>query len=221
MIPLIHDFDGETVLVFGGGTVGARKARRFDREARVIVVSPTFADADFGASERLRAAPGPDDVSAWLDAADPALTVAATDDREVNAAVERAATARGLLVNRADRSGDRGPTGVVVPATVEDDPVSVAVTTGGTSPAVSRRLRREMESVVDGAGAVATVVGELRTELKAEGVDPNARRDAVRAVAESPAVWAAARTGDAGTETAVRDAADRVLADEDELGGED
>ena len=211
MIPLGHDFDGETVLVFGGGAVGARKARRFAREARVVVVSPTFADADFGASEFVRAAPTPADVPTWLDAADPALVVAATDDTDLNAAIESATTERGVLVNRADRSGGRDRGSVVVPATVEDGPVTVAVTTSGTSPAVSRHLHRESASVVDGAGVVATVVGELRDELKGRDVDPERRRAAIRAVAESEAVWAVAR--DRGTETAVRDAADRVLTE--------
>jgi len=40
VIPLFHDFTDETVLVFGGGPVGARKARRFAAEADVVVVSP-------------------------------------------------------------------------------------------------------------------------------------------------------------------------------------
>ncbi len=40
MIPLLHDFADATVLIFGGGPVGARKARRFAREATVVVVSP-------------------------------------------------------------------------------------------------------------------------------------------------------------------------------------
>lgn len=211
MIPLVHDVGGETVLVFGGGTVGARKARRFAREARVVVVSPAFTDADFGDSEFLRAAPGPDDVPTWLDAADPVLVVAATDDTALNAAIESEAKERGLLVNRADRSGERGRGGVVVPATVDDDPVHVAVTTSGTSPAVSRHLRRELESVVDGAGVVATVVEELRAELKGGNVDPGRRRAAVRAVAEAEAVWAVARAN--GSRDAVREAADGVLAD--------
>jgi precorrin-2 dehydrogenase/sirohydrochlorin ferrochelatase len=210
VIPLVHDFDGETVLVFGGGTVGARKARRFAREARVVVVSPAFADADFGDSELVRAAPDPDDVTAWLDAADPALVVAATDDAALNAAVEAAARDRGILVNRADRSGERGRGSVVVPATVEDGPVGVAVTTSGTSPAVSRHLRRELASVVEGAGTVATVVGELRAALKDRGVEPDRRRAAIRAVAEAEAVWTAAREGD---REAVREVAERVLTD--------
>jgi precorrin-2 dehydrogenase/sirohydrochlorin ferrochelatase len=208
MIPLVHDFDDETVLVFGGGAVGARKARRFARDARVVVVSPAFADADFGDSEFVRAAPAPEDAPAWLDAADPALVVAATDDERLNAALASAARERSVLVNRADRSGDRDRGSVVVPATVDDGPVTVAVTTSGTSPAVSRHLRRELESVVDGAGLVATVVGDLRTELKDGGVDPERRRDAIRTVAADSAVWSAARDG---SEERVREAAERAV----------
>ncbi|AZH24007.1 precorrin-2 dehydrogenase/sirohydrochlorin ferrochelatase family protein [Haloplanus aerogenes] len=209
MIPLVHDFDGEVVLVFGGGAVGARKARRFAREARVVVVSPDFADADFGASEFVRAAPDPDDVGAWLDAAAPALVVAATDDDALNAAVASVARERGILVNRADRSGERESGSVVVPATVDDGPVTVAVTTSGTSPAVSRHLRRELESVVDGAGVVATVVGDLRGELKERGVDPERRREAIRAAAADRVVWSAAKgSGDADR---VRKAAARTV----------
>jgi len=207
VIPLVHDFHDEVVLVFGGGAVGARKARRFAREARVVVVSPAFADADFGASEFVRAAPTPADVPAWLDAAAPALVVAATDDGALNAAIERHAREAGVLVNRADQSGDREAGSVVVPATVADGPVTVAVTTSGTSPAVSRHLRRELESTVAGAGAVATVVGDLRTELQERDVPPDARRAAIRAVPESSAVWAAARDGEAE----VRAVAERVV----------
>jgi precorrin-2 dehydrogenase/sirohydrochlorin ferrochelatase len=209
VIPLVHDFDDAVVVVFGGGPVGARKARRFAREARVVVVSPAFVDADFGGSEFVRATPDPEDVPAWITRADPALVVAATDDDAFNAAVERYAHEAGVLVNRADRAGAREPGSVVVPATVEDDPVGVAVTTSGTSPAVSRHLRRELEGVVDGAGTVATVVSELRDELKGREIEPDARRDAVRAVANEPAVWSAAREGD--SEERVREVATRAV----------
>jgi precorrin-2 dehydrogenase/sirohydrochlorin ferrochelatase len=211
VIPLVHDFDGETVLIFGGGPVGARKARRFAEEARVVVVSPAFTDEAFGDSEFVRAAPDPADVPAWIEAADPALVVAATDDDDLNAAVGRAASEAGVLVNRADRSGGRKRGSVVVPATVDDGPVGVAVTTGGTSPAVSRALRREIESTIAGAGAVATVVADLRAALKARPIDPERRREAVRAVAGSDAVWAVARETD--DERRVREVADRVVAD--------
>nr|WP_283102305.1 bifunctional precorrin-2 dehydrogenase/sirohydrochlorin ferrochelatase [Haloplanus sp. XH21] len=207
---MIHDFDDETVLVFGGGAVGARKARRFAAEAHVIVVSPTFVDADFGDSECVRAAPDHDDVTGWLDRTSPALVVAATDDAALNAAIERHAHDAGVLVNRADRSGDRDPRSVVVPATLRDGPVGIAVTTSGTSPAVSRRLRDELAPVVEGAGLVATVVSDLRADLKTRDLSAETRHAAIGAVAQDDAVWEAAR--DVGTESAVRAAAERALA---------
>ena len=195
MIPLLHDFDGETVLVFGGGSVGARKARRFAREARVVVVSPEFADGDFGDSKLVREAPTPDDLPDWFDRTDPALVVAATNDEALNDRVEETARERGALLNRADQHGERAVGSVVVPATVRDDPVVTAVATGGASPAVSRYLRQQIETEIDDAGAMAELTGELRAELQAEGVGPAQRRDAVRAVVRSDAVWKALDSG--------------------------
>jgi len=207
MIPLLHDFDGETVLVFGGGPVGARKARRFAREARVVVVSPGFADADFGGARLVGGAPDPDEVAGWFDRTDPALAVAATDDADVNAAIERAARERGVLVNRADESGPRRAGSVVVPATVRDDPVVVAVATGAKSPALSRSLRERLEPTVANAGAMADLTADLRAELGDRPADQ--RRGALRAVVRSDAVWAALEDPD----ESAREAAAAVVAD--------
>lgn len=211
MIPLAHDFHDETVLVFGGGTVGARKARRFGAEARVVVVSPTFSDADFGGAERVRAAPDPDEVATYLDEYEPALVVAATDDPDVNAAAAQAARERGTPVNRADASGDRDPGEVAVPATVEAGDVTVAVSTDGTSPALARHLRERIEGEVAGAGAVAAASGAIRERYKDAGIAPEERRAAVRAVVRADEVWRAARAGD---EDAVRAAAERVAGEQ-------
>lgn len=193
MIPLLHDFEGETVLVFGGGAVGARKARRFAREAHVVVVSPSFADADFGPASRVRAAPDAGDVGAWIDSADPVLVVAATDDADLNEAVSLAGRKRGVLVNRADESGAREFGSVVVPATVRDGPVVAAVATGARSPALSRYLRERIEETIDGAGAMAEMTADLREDL-ADRLAPEERRDALRAVVRSDDVWKALDT---------------------------
>jgi precorrin-2 dehydrogenase/sirohydrochlorin ferrochelatase len=200
MLPLLHDFEGETVLVFGGGEVGARKARRFAREADTVVVSPDFADAEFGAATRVRAAPDADGVERWFDRADPALVVAATDDADLNAAIEQTARTRGVLVNRADRAGSRDAGSVVVPATVRDGPVVVAVGTDGRSPALSRHLRERMEPTVAGAGAMAELLADLRADLKGQ-FPPATRRDALRAVVESDDVWKALDTPGANAGT--------------------
>ncbi|MCG1003879.1 MULTISPECIES: bifunctional precorrin-2 dehydrogenase/sirohydrochlorin ferrochelatase [Halobacterium] len=207
MIPLFHDFTGETVLVVGGGPVGARKARKFAREADVVVLSPAFADANFGDAERVQTAPDPEDAADWVDRTDPVLVVAATDDGEVNDAFAAAARDAGALVNRADESGERDADSVVVPATVRDDPVAVAVSTGGSSPALSKYLREQLTDELAGAGGMAELTAALRAELKAADVDPGTRRDAVRAVVRSGPVWKALRTGG----TNARQTADDVV----------
>ncbi|MFB6228501.1 MAG: bifunctional precorrin-2 dehydrogenase/sirohydrochlorin ferrochelatase [Halobacteriales archaeon] len=199
MIPLFHDFAGERVLVFGGGGVGARKSRRFAREAEVLVVGPEFGDREFGGATLLRGAPDPAEVGEWIDRINPALVVAATDDGAVNAAVEEATRERGILVNRADRSGERDPGSVVVPATARDDPVVVAIATGGQAPVLSGFLREDVETLIEGTGALADLLGELRGELDEHGVGSRHRRQALRAVVESEAVRDALNEADRET----------------------
>lgn len=213
MIPLLHDFSGATVLIFGGGSVGARKARRFAREARVIVLSPSF-KGEFGDAELVRAAPDEGDASRWIERADPALVVAATDDAELNAAIEAAARDAGALVNRADERGARDPGSVVVPATVRSDPVVIAIATGGASPALSKHLRCRIESELDelpAAGEMAELTAEVGRELRERGVDPDRRRAAVSALVESSDVWKALRTGAPNREQVVRAVIDDAL----------
>jgi len=216
MIPLLHDFTDTTVLVFGGGHVGARKARRFAREARVVVVSPAFADRDFGEAELVRAAPKPADIAGWLERAAPALVVAATDDNAINDAIAAAARERGTLVNRADRSGERDPGSVVVPATVRDDPVVVSIATGGRAPALSKYLRQELEETLSGAGEMAQVCATVRKELKSRDVTADRRREIVTAVVDSPDVWTALRTGTSNSPQVIED----VLAENLSTGGD-
>ena len=212
MIPLYHDFSGETVLVFGGGSVGARKARRFVREAAVVVVSPTFDDrfeeSELAAVDRVRAAPKPEDVANWVDRFEPAMVVAATDDAELNAAVAEAADERGLVINRTDQSGGRDVGSVVVPATVRDGPVSVAISTGGKSPALSRYLRQQIEAEIEDAGAMAELTGDIRSDLKESDYSAADRRAAVRSVVRSSSVWKALHTGTPNAEKE----AERVMA---------
>jgi precorrin-2 dehydrogenase/sirohydrochlorin ferrochelatase len=72
------------------------------------------------------------------------LVFAATDRREVNALVAREARERGILVNVADEptEGD-----FALPSTLRRGHLQVAVSTGGASPALARRIRHELEDV--------------------------------------------------------------------------
>ena len=216
MIPLLHDFTDARVLVFGGGPVGARKARRFAREATVLVLSPAFADADFGNATLVRVAPDPTDVDAWFDRVGPARAVAATDDEAVNDAVVAAARERGILVNRADRAGGRAPGSVVVPATVREDPVVVSISTGGTAPALSKYLREDLEERLDGAAEMAETLSALRRELKTRGVDPDRRSAIVRDVTTRSDIWTALRTGTSNNTEVIEEVLSAELPPEEE-----
>jgi precorrin-2 dehydrogenase/sirohydrochlorin ferrochelatase len=133
--------------------------------------------------------------------------VAATDDEAVNDAAAAAARERGVLVNRTDRAGGRDVGSVVVPATADDGSVSVAITTGGASPALSKYLRERIEADIEGAGAMADLTRDLRADLKTRDLAPGERRDAVRRVVRSSRVWKALRTGT----TNARDVAEDVM----------
>ncbi len=72
------------------------------------------------------------------------LAFAATDSREVNAAVAREAKERGILTNVADRPAEGD---FAVPSTLRRGALQVAVSTGGASPTLARRIRGELEEV--------------------------------------------------------------------------
>jgi precorrin-2 dehydrogenase/sirohydrochlorin ferrochelatase len=213
MIPLYHDFTDESVAVFGGGPVGARKARRFTREATVVVVSPEFPADDYGGAALIRAAPDESAVVGWIDRVDPTLVVAATSDPGINEAIEHAARERGALVNRTDCAGARESDSVVVPATVRDGPVVVSISTGARSPALARELRKRIESEIDGAGELATVTAEVREELKDRGVDPDRRRQAIRTAIQSSEVWKDLGRGGSKLQQTVDAVVDAALGD--------
>ncbi|WP_049970914.1 precorrin-2 dehydrogenase/sirohydrochlorin ferrochelatase family protein [Haladaptatus cibarius] len=217
MLPLFHDFAGETVLVFGGGRVGCRKARFFAQEATVIVVGAEFAGELRAESvSQIKTRVSKEDLADWFDRTAPALVVAATDDGALNKAIEIEAGKRDIFVNRADRHGNREIGSVVVPATVRDGDVIAAVGTGGRSPALSKHLRQRIEPLLSGADQMAELTAAIRQELKERDVPAKNRREAVRAVIDSEAVWKAIeceRRRSDSDETSALNEAKRVVSD--------
>jgi precorrin-2 dehydrogenase len=71
--------------------------------------------------------------------------VAATPDRAVNRRVFDEAERRGVFCNVAD---DPELCSLILPAVHRVDPIAVAVSTGGASPALAQRLRDDIAKVV-------------------------------------------------------------------------
>ncbi|MGQ9688211.1 MAG: precorrin-2 dehydrogenase/sirohydrochlorin ferrochelatase family protein [Desulfobaccales bacterium] len=140
--PLFALIDGRPCLVVGGGAVGERKVRDLLRAgAQVTVVSRDLTPglAELVRAGRLRYIQSDFDPK-HLEGM--TLVIGATDDQEVNRQVSAAAQARGLFVNIVDAPE---LCTFIVPAQVRRGPLTIAVSTGGASPALARQLREQLE----------------------------------------------------------------------------
>jgi siroheme synthase-like protein len=165
----------EPCLVVGGGRVAGRKVAALLRcQAAVTMVAPEVHVAlGLLASEGVIAAidRSPLDVQVRPyragEAADYRLVVAATGIPAVDRQVHRDARSAGVWVNCAD---DPDHCTVVLPAVHRDGPVTVAVSTGGTSPALAAWVRRRVAAALGpDLGTLAELLGRARADLHRHG----------------------------------------------------
>ncbi len=168
--PVALDLAGRECLVVGGGPVAARKVEGLlEAAARVTVLSPVIVPTllvlanEGGVHWKPRGYRGGDVAGNWL-------VIAATDDRAVNAEVAAEARARGVWVNCAD---DPRHCDFALPAVLRRGLLTVAVSTGGASPAMAQLLREEIGRRLPADwGAVTDLVAGVRRELRARGITP-------------------------------------------------
>ncbi len=137
--PIVMDLTGRKCLVVGGGEVALRKARSLsEAAARVTVIAPEVL-SEIEALEGVQV-----EKRAWQagDAAGYALVFAATDDPALNAAVSEEARASSIPINVVDSPE---LCSFIVPACVKRGDLLIAITTSGKSPALSKRIRMELE----------------------------------------------------------------------------
>jgi len=140
--PVVLDLGGRPVLVVGGGAVAERKVEGLRAAcASITVVSPRV-------SARLAKMADDGDIRVRLrsyrrsDLRGVAIVFAATDDRNVNAAVAADSRRRRIWVNAAD---DPDHCDFILPSVLRRGSLLVSVTTGGRSPALARIVREELE----------------------------------------------------------------------------
>lgn len=162
---------GRRVLVVGGGNIGTAKIETFTGTgARLIVVDPT-------PSERVLELAAAGDISLRQRRFRPhdlfgvSLVVAATGESRTNRRIRRWARLARVLVNAVD---DPAYCDVTVPAVVVRGPATVAITTGGATPAGARFLRETLTDAVEATLPAATgelleAASELRAELRHHG----------------------------------------------------
>lgn len=188
MIPLFHDFHGTDVVIFGGGPVAARKAALFATEANVIIRSQTFADRFSEIDCRcIETDIDPDLAAQYVESA--FLVIPATDDPSLNDRLAKAATEAGALVNRVDETGE-----TVTPSVIAGDNITLGISTGGASPAVSKYLRQQLEAEIEAMDPMVTLQSKLRET--AGDLSESARRAFLWDVLEDERIRAALQAGD-------------------------
>jgi len=171
--PAFLDLHGRRCVVVGGGVVALRKVEALLRcGAEVLVVSPDLSVELAARVRERRVEHRPREFRAE-DLEGAFLVVAATDDPAANAGVFEEAQRRGLLVNTVD---DPERCNFIVPSVIQRGPITVAISTGGVSPALAKHLRERLERAVGPEyGALAELMGELRAEVKRAHADQAAR----------------------------------------------
>ncbi len=161
--PILVDLQGRQCLVVGAGEVAAAKvAQLLHHNPQVEVVSPRAVqsirnNAAAGKIQWHRRRFAPEDVRGKF------LVIAATGAPRVNKAVFRACNAHGVLCNSVD---DPAHCDFFYPAIVRRGPLQIAISTGGCSPALAARLRRELEQKFGPEwGKWVEHVGELRRQI--------------------------------------------------------
>src|SRR6202789_2369121 len=183
--PAFFDLTAQKVLVVGGGEVASRKLALLSRSgAKVTLVAPEIrpevaAQAAAGKiSVVLR-----EFIPSDLDGA--RLVIVATSRRAVNRWIAALSEARGIPVNVVD---DREASRFIVPAIIDRAPVLVAISTGGASPVLARRLRERLEAMIPKRiGELAAWLRLLRTNSRRHLRNTDERRRFFEAVVDGPA----------------------------------
>jgi precorrin-2 dehydrogenase/sirohydrochlorin ferrochelatase len=194
LYPMMVDLTGKRCLVVGGGTVAERKVTLLlECGADVEVVSPATtarlgALAASGAMRVRRRPVRPSDLS------DAFLVVVATDDPQVNREVAERVRTTGGLVNVAD---DPEACSFLVPSVLRRGDLTIAISTGGGSPALAKKLRQRMEQTIGPEyEAYLAALRLLRDRARRAIADPQLRRAVHQRAVESDLFDRAAR-GDA------------------------
>ena len=181
--PMFARLAGLPCLVIGGGLVAERKvATLLQAAATVTVISPkvTAPLTEAVRSKRIAHVARPyrdGDLRGFR------LAFAATNDDGVHAAIASEAEREGTWLNVVDRPQWCS---FIVPAVVERGDLTIAVSTGGASPALAKRIREELDGQFGQEYAQAlALLRAARTQLQAEARSPGEREEILTALARS------------------------------------
>lgn len=168
-LPLFLNIKERHCVIVGGGEIALRKATLLNRaKANITIIAPSFSPVvrDFGATNQchlIETEFSPD----ILDSA--SLVIAATDNRDINEAVAREAHEKNVPVNVVDQPD---LCSFIMPAIVDRSPLVIAISSGGTSPVLTRKIKALNESLISNReGELAELLGRFRNRVKDKFAD--------------------------------------------------
>lgn len=161
--PLFLDISDKPCLVVGGGKTAERKIKillKFNGAVRVVspVISPVLEKlVEKGKISLIARKYTESDLDGI------ALVFAATNDEAVNIRVRKDAASRNVLINVVDNPA---LCDFIVPSIVKKDPILIAISTSGTAPLLSRKLKKEFAGrIAKNYVRYARIVGNFRRLL--------------------------------------------------------
>ncbi len=184
--PVCLDVSRRRCVIIGGGEVAERKARRLmDCGAEVLVVSESLSPAlqamkADGRLSHIKASYSGDLIEGAF------LVIGATDRAEVNEAISRDAGKKGILVNIVD---DPGRCNFILPSLYRRGDLMIAITTGGKSPALAKKLRKEMARHFGPEyETFLEIMGQIRGKIISRGYPPEKNRALFESIIDSDVI---------------------------------
>ena len=193
LFPMFMKLKGRPCLVVGAGTIGEPKISSLiaaGASTRVIALNATAAVAEWARAGSIVWEARAFDV-ADLDGV--FMVIAATNSRELNAAIFNEARQRNILCNVVD---DPEYCDFYYPAVVRRGDLQLAISTNGQSPALAQRIRRELEIQFGPEyGEWLEQLGKIRQQLFGSKMNPEERRQLLHELASSAAFEEARNAG--------------------------
>ncbi len=172
--PVFVKLKDQECLVVGAGEIAARKIELLARaNANITVLAEQF-------SPQVKSLQDAYQLTfiqkrfATVDLSHYRLVVSATNDKETNILVAKAANEQNVLVNVVD---DPELCSFIFPAIIDRSPIIAAVSSGGAAPVLARLLRAKIETIIPPAyGHLAKLAEKFRADVKAHIKVPAQRR---------------------------------------------
>ena len=181
--PACLDITGKRCLVAGGGKIAERKVNSLLKcGAEVSVVSPDLTRRlkELNSKGKIKFLKGKFKEKYLKDIF---LVIGATDNSNVNFKVYESANKKNILVNIVDSPE---LCNFIVPSVVERDNLTIAISTGGKSPALAKKLRKEIEDRYGFEYAkFLNIMGNLRKRISYKISDKKKREEIYNKLVDS------------------------------------